>query len=422
MTSSQEFVPDSLETEPEIPAEARDQIAGLAIELALCAIGPPLPKFSPPKERQTQCIELASLGFANGEIARGLFISHQTVKSHLREAYENVGARNINNAIYRFFEEGVLQPRKGGYSSKAKDLSAGELLSLKQVARGLSNPEMAEERGIGVETIKSQMRAVLKKLDATKRAGAVRNAVERNVLPVDPEILRPRRKILKNATFLMTLCKAPSNENTRTKPERSRSQQDIDRAWAEHLLHADEIARGIEEARRETLNRARQEIKQQNGQVVGPKSKEQRAPVFEEVPALVRIKNDPGLSEEVKRTIKSDQKEADYKQALCVLVSQAIYYLQEKAGVEFPLDKSKPPTVRIKNPQALQKLHEAGLIGEDQFEEPDLDIATAVAAIILSTQKGAGYFTARTRQETMNSINQLVGRWKGNAKAKAKAD
>jgi DNA-binding NarL/FixJ family response regulator len=45
-------------------------------------------------ERQREVLEHVALGHSNGEIARHLFISPNTVKFHLREIYSRLGVRN----------------------------------------------------------------------------------------------------------------------------------------------------------------------------------------------------------------------------------------------------------------------------------------------------------------------------------------
>ncbi len=65
-------------------------------------------------------------------------------------------------------------------------LTRRELQVLRLVAEGLSNREIAAVLGVGPATVKSHVAAVLHKLGARNRAGAVREAVALGLLPGPP--------------------------------------------------------------------------------------------------------------------------------------------------------------------------------------------------------------------------------------------
>jgi DNA-binding NarL/FixJ family response regulator len=62
-------------------------------------------------------------------------------------------------------------------------LTARELDVLRAVARGLSNPEIGRELGIGEATVKSHLLRVFEKLQVTDRTAAVTTALAHGILP-----------------------------------------------------------------------------------------------------------------------------------------------------------------------------------------------------------------------------------------------
>lgn len=69
-----------------------------------------------------------------------------------------------------------------GPTASAPILSGRELECLVLVAEGLSNREIADVLGIGIETVKSHVGAILQKLAAKDRAQAVAFAVRRGLI------------------------------------------------------------------------------------------------------------------------------------------------------------------------------------------------------------------------------------------------
>jgi DNA-binding CsgD family transcriptional regulator len=59
--------------------------------------------------RQRQCIEWLSLGLEVDATAEKLKLSPETVKTHLRMAYRELGARNAAHAVRICIERGILQ-------------------------------------------------------------------------------------------------------------------------------------------------------------------------------------------------------------------------------------------------------------------------------------------------------------------------
>ena len=53
-------------------------------------------------------LHLVSYGLSNGEIGRKLFLSEDTVKTHLRRAYRTIGARDRAHAVRLALRSGAL--------------------------------------------------------------------------------------------------------------------------------------------------------------------------------------------------------------------------------------------------------------------------------------------------------------------------
>jgi DNA-binding CsgD family transcriptional regulator len=92
------------------------------ISRVLLAVSPWLPVYTeatvPPAPaagtgltvRQTEMLHLASYGLTNPDIGRKLFLAEDTVKTHMRRAYQALGARDRAHAVRIAFERGVLTP------------------------------------------------------------------------------------------------------------------------------------------------------------------------------------------------------------------------------------------------------------------------------------------------------------------------
>jgi LuxR family transcriptional regulator, maltose regulon positive regulatory protein len=60
-------------------------------------------------KREAQILQRLSQGYSNLAVAQQLFVSTHTVKWHLRQIYDKLGARNRSQAIFRARELGLLQ-------------------------------------------------------------------------------------------------------------------------------------------------------------------------------------------------------------------------------------------------------------------------------------------------------------------------
>jgi DNA-binding NarL/FixJ family response regulator len=62
-----------------------------------------------PREREV--LELIAQGLSNAEIAESLFVSQQTVKTHVAHVLRKIGARDRAQAVVVAYESGVVSPR-----------------------------------------------------------------------------------------------------------------------------------------------------------------------------------------------------------------------------------------------------------------------------------------------------------------------
>jgi DNA-binding CsgD family transcriptional regulator len=59
--------------------------------------------------QRRRCVDLMSQGLTVDEIADELQVTRNSVKSHLRAAYEELGAKNGPHAVRICIERGILQ-------------------------------------------------------------------------------------------------------------------------------------------------------------------------------------------------------------------------------------------------------------------------------------------------------------------------
>jgi DNA-binding CsgD family transcriptional regulator len=76
-----------------------------------------------PTEREREIAQLLALGYSNEEMAAALFISVNTVKSHLKSLYGKLGARSRTDAVVRCIALGLLDSAARGDARGDSDTS-----------------------------------------------------------------------------------------------------------------------------------------------------------------------------------------------------------------------------------------------------------------------------------------------------------
>ena len=83
---------------------------------------------SPPREpaelarltpREREVLDLVIRGRSNGEIARDLFVSHSTVKTHLTHVLDKLGLRDRVHAVVYGYEHGLVEPGRSDEPGRA---------------------------------------------------------------------------------------------------------------------------------------------------------------------------------------------------------------------------------------------------------------------------------------------------------------
>lgn len=71
---------------------------------------PPGPRSAELTQREREILVMVAQGLSNGDSARALELSIETVKSHMRRVLGKLGARNRCHAVALAYEYGILNP------------------------------------------------------------------------------------------------------------------------------------------------------------------------------------------------------------------------------------------------------------------------------------------------------------------------
>jgi DNA-binding NarL/FixJ family response regulator len=102
------------------------------------------------------------------------YLSKSADRATLMEAIRTVAAGGL-----------VFSQETAPTGASPVSLSARELEVLRHLGRGLSNQQLGQALGISPETVKSHVKAIFHKLDATGRAEAISRAYELGLLSID---------------------------------------------------------------------------------------------------------------------------------------------------------------------------------------------------------------------------------------------
>ena len=142
--------------------------------------------------RELQVLTLVAAGGTRDVISEQLDISPGTVASHMTRIYRALGARNAAHAVALAYGSGVLpyqapllvQPRLQPQPQQPPLVSRRERQVLAGLAYGLTSEQVAVYLHLSIETVKTHLRRVYRKLDVNCRANAVDRAIKAHVLAV----------------------------------------------------------------------------------------------------------------------------------------------------------------------------------------------------------------------------------------------
>lgn len=145
----------SSKEKPELHSLVRIERIQLKIgSIAVCG-----PADAPTGQRE-KCAVLASLGLSNGEIGAALYLSEDTIKTHLRRAFATYDITNRANIALTFFNNGLYQVINDG---PGLELSDTEWLIVDLITKGMENVEIGTALDLSPLTVKSHIARIAKK-------------------------------------------------------------------------------------------------------------------------------------------------------------------------------------------------------------------------------------------------------------------
>jgi len=99
---------DELFTAVRAAAEGRSVLSPAVASRLVSAVRTPTPRGEPLSAREREVLALVAKGTSNREIARELFISEATVKTHLTHLYAKLGVNDRAAAVAVAYDRGIL--------------------------------------------------------------------------------------------------------------------------------------------------------------------------------------------------------------------------------------------------------------------------------------------------------------------------
>jgi DNA-binding CsgD family transcriptional regulator len=148
--------------------------------------------------REVQVLSLVAAGRSLDEIAQRLGMAPDTVASHMSRIYRALGARNAAHAVALAHGCGVMAVRP---RPQAPAVSPRERQVLAGLAHGLTSEQVAVHLSLSIETVKTHLRRVYRKLGVNSRANAVEAAISHRLLAVivDTSGATARRRLVRAA-------------------------------------------------------------------------------------------------------------------------------------------------------------------------------------------------------------------------------
>lgn len=130
-------------------------------------------------DRQHEILVLMAEGYTMTHIARRLYLTVNTVKTHQRGIYRRLGAASGPHAVALGFHHGLL----GSEPSPAPRLSPRELQIVALTGDGMARQAVASRLGISPLTVKSHYERIMRRLKARTAAQVVAICYGTGLLP-----------------------------------------------------------------------------------------------------------------------------------------------------------------------------------------------------------------------------------------------
>jgi DNA-binding NarL/FixJ family response regulator len=128
-----------------------------------------------------EILRLAAAGKTNAEIGATMYLAPGTIKHHLIDVFDKLGAPNRAAAVHAARRLGVLCDARAAGMPLAP-VSPRERDVLAAFARGATNHAAARSLGLSPHTVKQHASSIYRKLGVRNRAEAVRRADELGLL------------------------------------------------------------------------------------------------------------------------------------------------------------------------------------------------------------------------------------------------